>query len=186
MRTIIFSAIMVFAAAGAKGEPLFADLKSVKDLRVSLGADNAKPSVRIRCREIGVERARIGFLRVGLLRFPVIRDMELQLGDQATSWASDFLAYAEQEAWLGNASVRGLQIVCSKGKTLLRAETANLNIPAAKLELREVSFKNEGRPVVEKFASVALRGADQGTLILPETRMKVIDLPYAMAAYDSD
>ena len=158
-------------------QPFLAELKGVKDLKISLGANAAEPSVRMLCGEIGMESARIGFLRVSLLRFPVIRDMKLQLAEGSTTWASDLWAYAQQEEWLGHAEIRGLTIVASENQMLLRAESAKLNASLATLDLQNVTINNDGHTTEKKFARISLHGSEEGILALPDRQMRVIDLP---------
>lgn len=175
---LVIIIIHALAATAAHGqESLLAKLKGVKGLKVSLGADAAEPSVRMLCGEIGIERARVGFLRVGLLRFPVIRDMKLQLAEGSTTWASDLWAYARQEEWLGRAEIRGLTIVASENQMLLRAESAKLNASLATLDLQNVTINIDGHTTEKKFARISLHGSEEGILTLPDRQMKVIDLP---------
>ena len=180
MRAAILLGLAACAALGSAvqgKEPLLAELKGVKDLKISLGADAAAPSVQMRCQEIGMERARIGFLRVSLLRFPVVRGMELRLRDGSTTWASDFWAYAKAEDWLSNASVRGFRIVGSDDRPLLRASTAKLNMPLATLDLDEINLNLGGQVIDEKFARLWLQGSKEGILELPGKEIRIIDLP---------
>ena len=168
---LITSALAAITAYGQ--QPFLAELKGVKDLKISLGANAAEPSVRMLCREIGMESARIGFLRVSLLRFPVVRGMELRLRDGSTTWASDFWAYAKAEEWLSNASVRGFRIVGSDDRPLLRASTAKLNMPLATLDLDEINLNLGGQVIDEKFARLWLQGSKEGILELPGKEIRI-------------
>lgn len=167
-------------------QPLLAELKGVKDLKISLGANVAEPSVRMLCGEIGMERARVGFLRVGLLRFPVVRGMELRLRDGSPTWASDFFVYARAEEWLSNANVRGLHIVAGDGRTLLRAATAKLNLPLETLDLGEIKLNIGGHVIDEKFARIWLQGSKEGILELPGKEIRIIDLPDSVIPNEKD
>lgn len=167
-------------------QPLLAELKGIKDLKISLGANVAEPSVHMLCGEIGMERARVGFLRVGLLRFPVVRDMKLQLAEGSTTWASDYWAYAKAEEWLSNASVRGFRIVGSDDRPLLRASTAKLNIPLETLDLGEINLNLGGHVIEEKFARIWLQGSKEGILELPGKEIRIIDLPDSVTPNEND
>ena len=167
-------------------EPILAQLKGIKDLKISLGTNAAEPSVQMRCKEIGIERARLGFLRTGLLRFPVVREMELKLQDGAKTWASDLWEYAKTEEWLSNAALRGFRIVGSDGQTLLSASTASFNVPLAALDLRDISLKIGDHTIAEEFARIGLQGRREGILKLPGGEIRVIDLPESVALYEND
>ena len=189
MRTAIVLGFVAHAAVGTvvqAQEPILAQLKGIKDLKISLGTNAAEPSVQMRCKEIGIERARLGFLRTGLLRFPVVREMELKLQDGAKTWASDLWEYAKTEEWLSNAALRGFRIVGSDGRLFLSASTAKFNMPLATLDLREINLEIGGHTLAEKFALIRLQGPKEGILELPGREIRVIDLPNSVALYEKD
>ena len=179
MRKLLWASQFLLAATlstAFSAEPLLGSVKGLKDVTISLGTDAAEPSVRLRCREIQRERARLGFLRVGLVQHPVIRGLEIQIRSHQVTWAADFWGFAQKENWLLNATIRDLEILGSCGKLMVGAKEAIFDPSSASLELRDVTFQRGNRTIQGTTARLFLSGPEVGRLRLRDNESGVIDL----------
>lgn len=154
-------------------------------MAISLGTDAAQPSVRLRCREIQRERARLGFLRVGLVQYPVIRGLEIQIRSYEATWAADFWTFVQKENWLLNATIRDLKILGPCGRPLIEAKEAIFDPSSSNLELRDVTFQLGNTTGCGITAKLVLSGPEIGRLRLRDNESGIIDLEISGASNEN-
>jgi hypothetical protein len=173
---LLFSVALVVCSARVHGQ-IFDGLSEgrlgsleLKGIRIPLGSDASKPTVRLEIGKVGLERARVGVFRVGLLPQPVFHDVRIHvLGGQGdVDWAGDLRTFLQGERTFNRAHISGLTVVNALRVLKIQAKEASIRSGAGRIDLRGVALEagSAGRGDYST-AVLWLAGSKAGLLELP-------------------
>ena len=142
----------------------------LKGIRIPLGSDVSKPTVLLEIGKVGLERARVGVFRVGLLPQPVLHDVRIDVsgGQGRLDWAGDLRAFLQGEPTLKRARISGLTVENALRALKIRAKEAKIPPGAGRIDLREVALEGGSAGCGDYSTAVLwLAGSKAGLLELP-------------------
>lgn len=142
----------------------------LKGIRIPLGSDASKPTVRLEIGKVSLERARVGVFRVGLLPQPILLDVRIDVsgGQGGVDWADDLRAFLQGEPTLKRARISGLTVVNALRALKIRAKEAKIPPGAGRIDLRELALEADSVGRGDYTTAVLwLAGSKAGLLELP-------------------
>jgi len=150
-------------------------LAKAKGLRLSLPMDGHAPVLLVECGEISLERARMGFLKIGLIPVMSVDNFELTIVEPSDrrAWAENFAKFLGAEAGHPLLLIRHFVLKNNQGAILLAARKAEKRGTKGVLRLESVSITDGPFAGYAREAKLYLSGPDAGYLQLSDRVDKV-------------
>ncbi len=173
---LLFAVAFAFTSISAQGQ-VFDRLSEgrpgsleLKGIRIPIGADASRPSVRLEIGKVSLERARVGVFRVGLLPQLVFQDVRFHVlgGQSDTDWSRDLRVFLHGERNFNRAKISGLTILNPSRALQIQAAEASVRPGATHIALHGVKLRRaNSAPSRYPAATLRLVGPQAGCLELP-------------------